>query len=1208
MKRSYAFLLASLAAGPAAAQTSQWTGTGDTVWSNAANWSPSAPAAAGTALFDAGSTVNTAVSLTGAATVGALQLSAAGAPVSISGGFALTAGAVSLSGTNGLTVQNGTAAFNLTSLSGAGSLTINKSNTINWTGAGTLDAANDLNFTGTLTLRGGSGSTVPGTMASSWTAIGGAAMTQAAGTAFALDTGSSIDTLSGAGARDLIVADAFTAATLNLSSLSGFGSIRCDWGGTAATITRTVRVNQAGDTTFSGMFLSHHGTGGRIRNLALVKDGAGTLTMAGIVGRQTALTGGSSDQVPITVDGGTLILTAANTRQGAVSVASGATLQIGAGGATGVLGSGNVALEGTLIIDRSGTLTFANNISGAGALEKDGSGTVTISGINSGFTGTTTLSAGTTFLNSDMSGSDMTVAATATLRAGNATTPGNGVVKSLTLESGSTSTFRAGLTYDDIIVDATDGLTVEGPHVIQVVSTGGLLPGESVPIIDYAGTFSDFANLSLAPGSRFTLVHNVANTSIDLQFTGGELLWTGAVGGAWDINSTQNWSLAGNPDIYLDGDDVVFDDTAATGSVTLGGSVSPASIGFQNDTLAYLISGGTLAGSGTLTKAGAAEAVIVSDTSYTGSTFVDEGTLAFGNGGTAGQIGLGAVDILEGATLRINRSDLLDYKTSARMRTVSGAGDVVLTGGGTLFNYTGGGTAFTTSGTWSGFSGDLVVLGGSEFQTIRNGANAMGTGNVVLGDATTSGKLSQIEGNWTWTNNIVLTGTDNRIINRSTGIDRTLKLQGVISGSGGLTLEDATAAMTNVQRGFILTGENTLDGTLTIAAGTPVRVGGVPGLADASQLGASTAGTLGSATVVNNGILTFSRTDAHSVANDISGSGNLFVGLTSGTEAQTVTLSGDVTHSGTTTVRNGTLQLSTSLPSSAVTVEAAGTLSGTGSLGQAASISGSVAPGASVGTLSSSADVAFQTGSTYDWEISDWTGTAGSGYDSLSAATLTLNATQLAPLTIVITPASLANFSESSTSFTLATTTGGISGFTGDNVIVDASAFAGTGTWSVTVDGNDLKLNYVAGTAGTTFASWIEGFYPEESDPQIVGFNADPDGDGIANGIEQYLGTAPNAASSGLVAVSSTASSVTVTHSLTNDPATDSTAAYEWSSDLATWHASGDTNGSGVTATISSATITDQEAPLNDTVEVTATVTAGSSARIFLRLEVTANP
>ncbi|MCB1131330.1 MAG: hypothetical protein KDN05_09380, partial [Verrucomicrobiae bacterium] len=40
----------------------------------------------------------------------------------------------------------------------------------------------------------------------------------------------------------------------------------------------------------------------------------------------------------------------------------------------------------------------------------------------------------------------------------------------------------------------------------------------------------------------------------------------------------------------------------------------------------------------------------------------------------------------------------------------------------------------------------------------------------------------------------------------------------------------------------------------------------------------------------------------------------------------------------------------------------------------------------------------------------------------------------------------------------------------------------------------------------TGFASWIESFFPGETDPAIIGFDSDPDHDSMANGLEYYLG------------------------------------------------------------------------------------------------------
>jgi len=151
-----------------------------------------------------------------------------------------------------------------------------------------------------------------------------------------------------------------------------------------------------------------------------------------------------------------------------------------------------------------------------------------------------------------------------------------------------------------------------------------------------------------------------------------------------------------------------------------------------------------------------------------------------------------------------------------------------------------------------------------------------------------------------------------------------------------------------------------------------------------------------------------------------------------------------------------------------------------------------------------------------------------------------------------------------------------------------------TGTGSLLVTSGPAPSN--------TYATWIAGFPGAAGAP---GFNQDADGDGITNGVEHVLGTDPSSSTSGLVQVSSTGTSVKFRHTLTNDPASDVTHSYQWSTDLANWHASGATNAGGTTATISSATITDNTAPANDLIEVTATVTGGPSNRIFARLAAT---
>ncbi len=1092
--RSYALLFVTLAVGATHGQDLR-SATADNLNLAGAWVDTTPPTNVQIATWDGASTL---VNTMGANLAwGGLNVSAASGAVSISGTNTLAAGTINLGATN-LSITTSTAANSLafTSLTGTGNFTV--SNSTQTLGLTTLNTANALNFNGTLTLRGGNAATTPAAVGTSFFYLGRTGITQAAGTSFALDTGSSATN-----AKDVIIdSGAWGGKTIQLSSLTGFGTLRRDSGAGGVQVA-TIDVNQAANTVFNGMVLSHITIPNTdIRRLDLTKRGAGSLTLAGIVGKQTQSAGGNPSDINLTVSGGTLVLTAANTRTGSATITAAGTLQAGNGGTTGVIGGSTITNDGALVYDygSGATSTDANAISGSGTVTKKGTGALALTG-TSLLTGITTVEAGLLRIGGALSTSPVNVASGASIGAGTQAAAGTGLVKSLSLAAGSTSTFRAGATFDQLIINDADGLVAAGAHVITAVFNGGLNPGDKVAIIDYTGTFNDFANLSLAPGSRFSLSHNVANTTIDLEYSGSSLIWTGGDGN-WDFNTTPNWTLGGNPTNFLIGDAAVFNDTASTGNVVLVGTLTPSSVTIGNSTLAYALSGGTLGGTGTLTKQGNGSATITAATSYTGTTFIDEGTLTFGDGTTSGEIGSGPVAILAGATLRISRSDLLDYKTNQRLRNVSGAGDIGIDGGGTVFNYTGTGIGFSDANSWTGFSGNLRVKNGSEFRTIRNGSTAMGTGDVILGDATTSGKLSQIEGNWTWTNDIILTGADNRIINRSVGAPRLLKLQGVISGSGGLTFEDAAATMTNNQTGFILTGENTLDGTLTIPAGVPVRVGGVPGNTDATQNGAGIAGSLGSASVVNEGILTFSRTNAHTVANTVSGAGQAFIGLSTGSTAQVVTFTGTKSYSGPTIVRSGTLLVNTSLPNSPVVVEVAGTLGGTGTLGIASSVSGTLAPGNGVGTLTSTADIALENNSKVAWQVGDWNGSAGTGYDTLSVPSLTIGAIAATPITIVITGESLVNFSETAKTFTLATTSGGVSGLDAGEIIVDDTNAPGTGTWSVQVAGNNLELTYTLGDSYDAFesANGISG----------AGANTDSDGDGIPNGIEFVIGGDPS--------------------------------------------------------------------------------------------------
>ena len=139
--------------------------------------------------------------------------------------------------------------------------------------------------------------------------------------------------------------------------------------------------------------------------------------------------------------------------------------------------------------------------------------------------------------------------------------------------------------------------------------------------------------------------------------------------------------------------------------------------------------------------------------------------------------------------------------------------------------------------------------------------------------------------------------------------------------------------------------------------------------------------------------------------------------------------------------------------------------------------------------------------------------------------------------------------------------------------------------------------------AADDFAAWIDGFFPGETDPAIVGFNADPDHDGVTNGTESALGTAPNARTSALTGPLASPGSLAFATTLAKDLPSDVTRAWQWSRNLVDWHADGASDGS-ITVSFD-VQVTDDSDPLLDAVQVTATAAGGTPPRLFARLVAT---
>ena len=139
----------------------------------------------------------------------------------------------------------------------------------------------------------------------------------------------------------------------------------------------------------------------------------------------------------------------------------------------------------------------------------------------------------------------------------------------------------------------------------------------------------------------------------------------------------------------------------------------------------------------------------------------------------------------------------------------------------------------------------------------------------------------------------------------------------------------------------------------------------------------------------------------------------------------------------------------------------------------------------------------------------------------------------------------------------------------------------------------------IVGTAPSTqFSDWIDTHFPGETDPAIIGLDADPDGDRLPNGLEAWFGTDPGAFNVGLVGLANDGLTTTYEHPQNETPPSDLSGFYEWSSDLDDWYACDGVNGppGGPTVTVGTTTVAGT---------TTVTTTASESLeRLFLRISV----
>jgi hypothetical protein len=139
---------------------------------------------------------------------------------------------------------------------------------------------------------------------------------------------------------------------------------------------------------------------------------------------------------------------------------------------------------------------------------------------------------------------------------------------------------------------------------------------------------------------------------------------------------------------------------------------------------------------------------------------------------------------------------------------------------------------------------------------------------------------------------------------------------------------------------------------------------------------------------------------------------------------------------------------------------------------------------------------------------------------------------------------------------------------------------------------DEVAITFIS--SNNTFSNWasINGLLGSDAT-----FSADPDNDGIPNGLENFLGTQPNSQSVGMSNIDYSTDSLSMQHSKSSNISTDISASYLWSLDLSTWNDNG-TTVNGTTVTIDA----QDDTPSSGITTATATVDGTNSGSIFIKV------
>lgn len=144
---------------------------------------------------------------------------------------------------------------------------------------------------------------------------------------------------------------------------------------------------------------------------------------------------------------------------------------------------------------------------------------------------------------------------------------------------------------------------------------------------ELTGKLSDIVVEGL-DGHKFSLEYTDGKIVLNLSDTrdSENCVWTGEKGSVWDLMSTENFSSSDK--MFVTGDELTFNDEAATTNVNVAEDVTPGDLYFANNKKVYSLAGkGSILGEGSLNVVGTGTVYVKNTNKYSGGTNVEGGIL-----------------------------------------------------------------------------------------------------------------------------------------------------------------------------------------------------------------------------------------------------------------------------------------------------------------------------------------------------------------------------------------------------------------------------------------------------------------------------------------------------------------------------------------------------------------------------------------------------